>query len=147
MGDHQVTRAVFGWGLPLGIGLLIGWLLDPLSEEVWSIYDSMFPVVTVQATPTQLHDGRYAVMMSGTKHRSCDLEGVFAYDVVQLQRPTKTRLTAQRIDGAMNVTIPKGSFTSSTPWVIVPPPVGKLEIWMRHRCSDRYVMTQAEVKA
>jgi hypothetical protein len=146
MGADQVSRLVFGWGVPLGIGLLIGWIVDPVSDELWGVYDAAFPVATVTATPQGLPDGRYAVLMSGTKHRACDLDGVFAYDRIDTPKPIRTRLAAQRLDGAVNATFPLGEFRTGAPWLITPPPTGRLEIWMRHRCGERFVMTQATVK-
>jgi hypothetical protein len=140
-------REALSWTWPLLFGIWLGWLVDPLGlgDELWGLYDSAFPVVTAKATTQRFPDGRFAVLMSGVKHRPCELEAVFAYDRLDTPRPIRTRLHAQRLDGAINSSHPVGAFRAGVPWIITPPPTGALEIWIKHRCGERSVLTKAEV--
>lgn len=117
---------------------------DPLSDYVLGVYDRAYPVVTMRATTMRLEDGRFGITMSGTKHRDCELQSVWAYDVSPIG--SRVRLAAARMDGAELATHPPGKFSSGVPWIITPPPAGTLEIWLSHLCGTRKVLTQLTVE-
>lgn len=123
------------------IGALLGAMFGrPIDEFASSVRYSMFPVIEAKWTVEPMHEGFFAVRFSGYKYRDdCELVAIWVYDVSP--DGVKTRLTVSRPNGTLNRRLGAGPFSSRYPWVITPPPVGRLEISFEHRCDGHSVST------
>ena len=123
----------------LGIGLaaLFSNQIDELAADAYYVFS---PVIEAKWSAVKVEDGRYAVSFQGVKHKGdCHLVSIWAYDVSP--DGVMTRLTATRVDGAINQHYAAGPFATRLPWILTPPPLGKLAIKMEHRCGQRVVLT------
>lgn len=130
------------WIAPLAVGFAIASVAaDPITDVLYDAYDHVFPVMSAQWQATRMNDGRYAIQFSGRKNRDCRLVTVWAYDVSP--DGIRTRLAAARDGGPVNRHLEVGPFATTAPWLITPPPLGKLEVSFEHRCGSRAVITPA----
>jgi hypothetical protein len=132
---------------PAVVGLLLGWLLDPgiIREKLYDFHDWLNPVAEIYATSVPSPDRSLRFLMYGTKFRDCELESVLAYDVNAIP-VERIRLTVTRVDGAHSTQHDIGPFKGTVPWTIAPPALGKLELYSRHMCDDRHVITPIIIK-
>jgi len=132
---------------PVITGLVIGWLLDPgdVQDRFYKLYDAHFPVATLVASRTVLVDGTSEILISGIKHRKCTLDTIVAYDT-GLIGSERIRLNVSRKDGTHSIERDVGPFTGTIPYRVVPPTIGTLNLYARHFCGDRHVMTPITIK-
>jgi hypothetical protein len=133
---------------PMIVGFSLGWLLDPgiVREKLYQFHDHINPVAEIRAIPVKMDGDDFVLFtLEGVKHRDCLLDTLIAYDV-GLVGGQRLRLHAARIDGTHSVQRGIGPFKGDVPWSVKPPAVGKLELYARHLCGDRHVMTPITIK-
>jgi len=139
-----MIRAVASQWTAILVGILAALIGVPLfsvvSESLLSVYDEHYPVATAVVTRVPSPPGEVHLTMIATKHRSCTILRVSAYQRGEGQ--AYNRVNIAKVTGPID-TIPTGKTVASTLWRIWPTEAqGDLFIYVEHDCDGRIVRTK-----
>lgn len=141
-----MTRQILHMKWTVIFSIALGYLLSTSAigtGALLGIYDSLWPVVTMQGTLIEKGDGFAVVHISGTKHRKCQFLQIDSYATNQegmIRDANETALGDVPYDGGSK---PPGSFDLGQ-WRIFP--IDKravsLQMYVEHSCDGRMVITK-----
>jgi hypothetical protein len=112
-----------------------------VNEWMLEAYDSRYPVASAVVTRVPSPPGEVHLTMITTKHRSCTILRVSAYQ--RGEGKAHNRVNIQKVTGGHIDTIPAGKTVASTLWRIWPTEAqGDLSIYVEHDCDGRVVRTK-----